>query len=93
MFGDGIAFLEKECLEMPQHSVVYVDPPYVTNGHKLYRYHFDKSQHVAVGGRNRHPPGALVDALRQSRPYPRAIRRRTDPVCRNLPDRSNPRVL
>ena len=48
IFGDGIAFLEKECLEMPQHSVVYVDPPYVTNGHKLYRYHFDKSQHARL---------------------------------------------
>jgi DNA adenine methylase len=30
---------------MPAHSVVYVDPPYVTNGHKLYRYHFDKTDH------------------------------------------------
>ena len=45
VFGDGIAFLEKQCLEMPPHSVVYIDPPYVTNGYKLYRYHFDKAQH------------------------------------------------
>jgi DNA adenine methylase len=45
LFGDGIAFLEKECLAMPQHAVVYVDPPYVTNGYKLYRYHFDKADH------------------------------------------------
>ena len=30
---------------MAPHSVVYIDPPYVTNGHKLYRYHFEKEQH------------------------------------------------
>jgi DNA adenine methylase len=45
IFGDGTAFLQKECLNMPAHSVVYVDPPYVTNGHKLYRYHFGKTEH------------------------------------------------
>lgn len=44
-FGDGIEFLQDECLKMPEHSIVYIDPPYVTNGHKLYRYHFDKSAH------------------------------------------------
>jgi DNA adenine methylase len=47
-FGDGVAFLQKECLKMPSHSVVYIDPPYVLNGHKLYRYHFKKSQHEAL---------------------------------------------
>jgi DNA adenine methylase len=45
VFGDGITFLEKECLRLLPHSVVYIDPPYVTNGYKLYRYHFDKPQH------------------------------------------------
>jgi DNA adenine methylase len=44
-FGDGIAFLQKECLAMPAHAVVYVDPPYVTNGYKLYRYHFGNADH------------------------------------------------
>lgn len=44
-FGDGIAFLQKEGLAMPAHAVVYVDPPYVTNGYKLYRYHFDRTDH------------------------------------------------
>jgi DNA adenine methylase len=24
---------------------VYIDPPYVTNGYKLYRYHFGKDDH------------------------------------------------
>jgi DNA adenine methylase len=45
LFGDGIAFLQKECLKMPAHSFVYIDPPYVTNGHKLYRYSFDAYEH------------------------------------------------
>jgi DNA adenine methylase len=44
-FGDGVAFLRKECLAMSSHSLVYIDPPYVTNGYKLYRYHFDKADH------------------------------------------------
>jgi DNA adenine methylase len=45
VFGNGIGFLQKECLVMPPHSVVYIDPPYVTNGHKLYRYYFNKAEH------------------------------------------------
>jgi DNA adenine methylase len=45
IFGDGIAFLQNNCLKMPPHSVVYIDPPYVTNGYKLYRYHFKKADH------------------------------------------------
>lgn len=44
-FGDGIAFLEDECLEMLPHSLAYIDPPYVANGHKLYRYFFSDIQH------------------------------------------------
>jgi len=38
---------------MAPHSVVYIDPPYVTNGHKLYRYHFEKEQHDDRGGDDR----------------------------------------
>lgn len=45
IFGDGIAFLQKECLNMSSHSLVYIDPPYVMNGHKLYRHSFDRTQH------------------------------------------------
>src|SRR5258708_1639367 len=45
LFSAIIAFLLKESLAMPKHSLVYIDPPYVTNGHKLYRYHFDKAEH------------------------------------------------
>ena len=45
MFGDGIAYLNENCLKMPSHAVAYIDPPYVANGYKLYRYHFNKEQH------------------------------------------------
>lgn len=45
IFGDGISFLKRKCLTMPNHSVVYIDPPYVTNGYKLYRYFFNGAQH------------------------------------------------
>jgi DNA adenine methylase len=45
VFGDGITFLQNECLKMPAHSFAYIDPPYVTNGHKLYRYFFDHGEH------------------------------------------------
>lgn len=45
IFGDGIKFLKDESAKMPAHSFVYIDPPYVTNGYKLYRYHFDKIDH------------------------------------------------
>ena len=48
VFGDGISFLKANSLKMPTHSMVYIDPPYVTNGHKLYRFHFDKAQHEAL---------------------------------------------
>src|SRR5665213_539326 len=46
--GDGIEFLRDHCLKMPTHSLVYIDPPYVTNGYKLYRYHFEKAQHAQL---------------------------------------------
>lgn len=45
IFGDGISYLNKNCLKMSAHSLVYIDPPYVTNGHKLYRYHFNTKLH------------------------------------------------
>jgi len=45
IFGDGVEYLEDESPNMKQHSFVYVDPPYVTNGYKLYRYHFNKADH------------------------------------------------
>jgi DNA adenine methylase len=44
-FGDGITFIQDEHARMPAHSIVYIDPPYVTNGFKLYRYFFEATEH------------------------------------------------
>lgn len=43
-FGDGITFLSR-LGEAAPHSFAYIDPPYVSNGHKLYRYSFSKRHH------------------------------------------------
>jgi DNA adenine methylase len=48
IFGDGIEFLKTNCLKMPTHSMVYIDPPYVANGHKLYRFYFERAHHEAL---------------------------------------------
>jgi DNA adenine methylase len=48
IFGDGLEFLKNMHTKMPPHSVVYIDPPYVTNGHKLYRYYFEEADHVQL---------------------------------------------
>ena len=48
IFGDGVKFIREHCLKMPTHSIVYIDPPYVTNGHKLYRFYFENAQHEAL---------------------------------------------
>lgn len=45
IFGDGIEYLQKNALKFPSHAVVYIDPPYVQNGHKLYRRSFNRSDH------------------------------------------------
>ena len=44
-FGDGITFIANLGSAAKQHSLAYVDPPYVANGHKLYRYYFTHHQH------------------------------------------------
>lgn len=49
IFGDGITFLRKKCLDMSPNSFVYIDPPYVANGHKLYRYYFGTAEHEILG--------------------------------------------
>ena len=56
VFGDGISFLRDQYPSMPNHSFVYIDPPYVTNGHKLYRYFFDRADHESLA--------RVVDQLR-----------------------------
>jgi DNA adenine methylase len=44
-FGDGITFLSRLGSNAAPHSFAYIDPPYVANGHKLYRYSFSVRQH------------------------------------------------
>lgn len=44
-FGDGITFLSTLGASAAAHSFAYIDPPYVSNGHKLYRYSFSKRHH------------------------------------------------
>jgi len=51
--GDGVAFMKRSRsriaqLARRQRAIVYVDPPYYQQGKKLYRYHFDKSDHQAL---------------------------------------------
>jgi DNA adenine methylase len=45
VFGDGITFLANLGDRAKAHSFAYIDPPYVTNGHKLYRYSFSRRHH------------------------------------------------
>ena len=46
---DGIAFLGDECRRvLPKHAFLYIDPPYVSNGHKLYRHFFSEARHKAL---------------------------------------------
>jgi DNA adenine methylase len=45
LFGDGITFLARMRDAARPHSFAYIDPPYVANGHKLYRYSFSKGHH------------------------------------------------
>lgn len=44
-FGDGISFLANLGDDARPHSFAYIDPPYVANGHKLYRHSFTNRQH------------------------------------------------
>jgi len=45
-YGDAISFLKRRREKIAkEHSLVYVDPPYLQQGKKLYRYHFVEKQH------------------------------------------------
>jgi DNA adenine methylase len=46
--GDAISFLKRSESAIKNEfstSIVYIDPPYYVQGPKLYRHHFDESQH------------------------------------------------
>jgi DNA adenine methylase len=45
-YGDAISFLMRRREKIAkEHSLVYIDPPYIQQGRKLYRYHFVEKQH------------------------------------------------
>jgi DNA adenine methylase len=48
-FGDAIAFLRKNAAKISSgFSFVYVDPPYYSQGRKLYRHHYADADHAAL---------------------------------------------
>lgn len=48
-FGDALAFLRKNATKISAgFSFVYIDPPYYTQGRKLYRHHYADADHVAL---------------------------------------------
>ena len=49
VFGDALSYLRKNNHKITQdHSLVYLDPPYFQQGHKLYRYHYALQQHQSL---------------------------------------------
>lgn len=47
--GDVVSYLRRNSRRLSQNnSVVYVDPPYVLQGKKLYRYHFRARDHMRL---------------------------------------------
>ena len=45
-YGDALSFLKRRRHKIAkEHSLVYIDPPYLQQGKRLYRYHFVDKQH------------------------------------------------
>ena len=48
-FGDALTFLRKNATKISAgFSFVYIDPPYYTQGRKLYRHHYTDFDHAAL---------------------------------------------
>lgn len=48
-FGDALKFLRKNAAKISAgFSFVYIDPPYYTQGRKLYRHHYTDADHAAL---------------------------------------------
>lgn len=48
-FGDALAFLRNNTAKIStEFSFVYIDPPYYTQGRKLYRHHYTDNDHAAL---------------------------------------------
>lgn len=49
VFGDALTFLRKNSAEISAgFSFVYIDPPYYTQGRKLYRHHYTDPDHAQL---------------------------------------------
>jgi DNA adenine methylase len=48
-YGNAVTYLRRNHDRIQgKHSLVYIDPPYVRWGHKLYRYHDHEKDHRAL---------------------------------------------
>lgn len=45
---DALDLLERICSEVPEKSLVYLDPPYYVKGSQLYRNFYDHADHEAI---------------------------------------------
>ena len=49
VYGDAIKYLEKNGEKIiKSHSLVYIDPPYMQQGRKLYRHYYVEDQHRSL---------------------------------------------
>jgi len=49
VFGDALQYLRRvEGRIVAEPGVAYLDPPYLLQGHRLYRYSYERAQHQAV---------------------------------------------
>lgn len=77
-FGDALSWFESvNHDDLCKNAFVYVDPPYFTQGKKLYRYSFDNSQHLRLAN-------ALTSAV-----YPWLLSYDDAPFVRDLYLKSN----
>ncbi len=48
-FGDGLAFLRRNARKLrDQRAIAYIDPPYVQQGSRLYRYSYTEADHRSL---------------------------------------------
>ena len=49
VFGDALHYLRRaEQRLMLEHAVAYLDPPYLLQGPRLYRYSYKRNEHKAI---------------------------------------------
>lgn len=48
---DALDFIETVCKELPQESLVYLDPPYYVKGKGLYENHYKHEDHITIANK------------------------------------------